>query len=206
MAFEQKEFMTSREAAKLLGVAVSSIQLWTDNGLLRAWTTGGGHRRIARSSVEAMLNQRHASTRSPVDGCLTVLLVDDKSQERNLFEQQFAARDLKFRLLTASNGFEGLVQIGRYLPDVIISDLKMPGMDGFQMIQQLQKMTELADHLIIAISALAESELEAIGGLPEQVKFMAKPIVFDDLEKILIEYADHLAQSTAMKVVINASI
>ena len=51
MLVVRKDYFTSREAAELLGVAVSTIQQWTNNGLLRAWTTAGGHRRITRNSV-----------------------------------------------------------------------------------------------------------------------------------------------------------
>lgn len=41
---KQKDYLSTRDAAELLNLAVSTIQLWTDNGLLRAWTTAGGHR------------------------------------------------------------------------------------------------------------------------------------------------------------------
>ncbi len=55
MTEKRKAYYSTREAAELLGVAVSTIQLWTKGGLLKAWTTGGGHRRIALRSVEEML-------------------------------------------------------------------------------------------------------------------------------------------------------
>jgi len=55
MAEKQKDYYKTSEAAKLLGVAVSTVQLWANNGSLRAWTTDGGHRRIERTSVEEML-------------------------------------------------------------------------------------------------------------------------------------------------------
>ena len=42
---KQKDYFSSREAAEILHVAVSTIQLWTNNGLLRAWKTVGGQQR-----------------------------------------------------------------------------------------------------------------------------------------------------------------
>ena len=58
MAEKKKDYYKTSEAARLLDVAVSTVQLWANNGSLRAWTTDGGHRRIERSSVEEMLAQQ----------------------------------------------------------------------------------------------------------------------------------------------------
>ncbi len=52
-----KSFCTTREAATLLGVSVGTVQLWVESGLLRAWKTAGGHRRVMRDSVERLLRK-----------------------------------------------------------------------------------------------------------------------------------------------------
>jgi excisionase family DNA binding protein len=52
----QKTFCTTREAAKLLGVSLRTAQLWSESGLLEAWKTAGGHRRITRDSIECLLS------------------------------------------------------------------------------------------------------------------------------------------------------
>lgn len=50
---------STRDVARVLGLAVRSVQLMVDRGELEAWKTPGGHRRIARASVERWLKQRH---------------------------------------------------------------------------------------------------------------------------------------------------
>lgn len=50
--------LTTREAARLLGIAVSTAQQWIENGLLPAWKTPGGHRRVRLSAVSALLRER----------------------------------------------------------------------------------------------------------------------------------------------------
>lgn len=52
--------LTTREAAQLLGVAVSTAQLWMEDGALPVWKTPGGHRRVRLSAVTSLLHQRSA--------------------------------------------------------------------------------------------------------------------------------------------------
>ncbi len=200
MTAKNSEFLTSSEAAKLLGVALSTVQLWTESGLLRAWKTGGGHRRITRRSVDYLLNQQHAAVdESPSDDRVTAVVVEDDEGLLKLYQAQFAARELPIQLVCARDGFEGLIQIGRYLPDVVITDLMMPGMDGFQMIKALKGMPELKKCLILVVSALTEEEIRARGTPVTGLRLFQKPIPFDVLEVIVREHIDAIPVSASGK-------
>lgn len=189
---KEKEYLSTRKAAEILGVAVSTIQLWTDNGILQGWTTVGGHRRISRASIDQVINQRDSSrqirqekknTHEP----LKLVLVEDDPAQRSLYRKQFQARGLDIELIEASNGYEGLIQIGKYQPKIIITDLLMPNMDGFVMLKALQNSPELEDCLIIVSSALAEDEIKRRGMLTEDVLFFRKPVSFDELEITILK-------------------
>jgi excisionase family DNA binding protein len=179
--------LTSRQAAELLGVALSTVQLWTENGVLSAWKTGGGHRRIARRSVEEVLRQQRAAAAGTGAGdrMPVIVVVEDQPELRKLYELQFEARELPFRTVVAGNGFEGLVQIGRWRPDIVITDLLMPGMDGFQMIRALKGMSGMKDVMTIVVSALSRGEIDARGGLADDLRLFHKPLDFDDLERVI---------------------
>ena len=182
----QKDYFTSREAAELLGVAVSTIQLWTNNGLLRAWTTGGGHRRIACDSVNEMLAERkELTTEQSPEEQISIVIVEDDEQLLRLYKKQLNSWNSDTQVVAAKDGYEGLVKIGRVLPDVIISDLVMPNLDGFQMIRALTAFSELERSLIIVISGLPKDEIEKKGGLPDRVHLFTKPVHFDDIERLL---------------------
>jgi len=188
MAGKPKDYYSTREAAELLCVAVSTIQLWSNSGLLRAWTTGGGHRRIARSSVDDMLSQKQlAAGEVPSEPQISVVIVEDNAQQRRMYEQQFPAWEMSASVKTAKNGYEGLVKIGQIQPDVIIADLIMPKMDGFQMIRALKQMPELDHSLIVVITGLTKDEVDKKGGLPDGVFLFTKPVPFDQLKALLLQ-------------------
>ena len=183
---KSKDFLTSRVAAEQLGVSLTTVQQWVESGVLSAWKTAGGHRRIARNSVDDMLlKQQEATVGGLPQPPMTVVVVEDDSFQQQLYKLKFDEWELPARLVTTSNGFEGLLEIGRNKPEFIISDLDMPAMDGFEMIRAISGNSELEGVQIIVVTGLADAEIDAKGGLPAQIPILHKPIVFDDLKSIL---------------------
>jgi excisionase family DNA binding protein len=83
---EPHDFLTTREAAELLGVALRTVQLWVEAGTLSAWKTAGGHRRITRESVEAMLKRQTAARQGSIVADHSprgfhILVVDDDAND-----------------------------------------------------------------------------------------------------------------------------
>lgn len=186
MKGKKKKYLSSHEAAEIMGVAVSTIQLWTNNGLLEAWTTGGGHRRIACSSVYEMLEQRRgAPANENKEQQLSVVVVEDNAQQLRLYEKQFHNLDMSIHMVIAKDGYEGLIKIGGTIPDVVITDLMMPNMDGIQMVRVLKEQPELKHSLIVVITGLDENEVNVMGGVPKGVELLTKPIPFEELESLL---------------------
>lgn len=191
---QQEEFITSREAAKLLGVSLRSVQLWVESGILRAWKTAGGHRRIAKSSVQHLLQkQLSAGSSTKADkqyhrnNPLNVVVVEDEAVQLALYKIKFEEWGLPINLLTISDAYEALLKIGTNKPDVVITDLNMPGMDGFRMIRTLVSNPELKAMDILAITALSAEEIAEQGGLPESVAVLNKPVPFNIIEMFLKE-------------------
>ncbi|MBD2112170.1 MULTISPECIES: hybrid sensor histidine kinase/response regulator [Cyanophyceae] len=81
----------------------------------------------------------------------TVLVVDDKEYNRAVIIDFLAP--LGFQLLEATNGQEGLAQAVQHQPDVVLVDLVMPLMDGFEMTRRLKQIPALQTTVVIAISA-----------------------------------------------------
>jgi CheY-like chemotaxis protein len=96
--------------------------------------------------------------------------------------------DFPVELSTAANGFEGLVRIGQLRPDMVVTDLNMPGMDGFQMLLALKKPGSGFDDLdIVVVTALSAADVRDRGGLPTGVRMFQKPVPFDHLQQLARE-------------------
>ncbi|MDD2699817.1 MAG: response regulator [Sideroxydans sp.] len=197
-----KTFCTTREAANLLSISVRTAQLWVESGLLEAWKTEGGHRRISRDSVERLLASPGTQARSNTlstpavaasanrpQAPLNILVVEDEPNLRRLYEINLRQWELPHQLRTADDGYEGLVRIGSDKPDLLITDLRMPGMDGFRMLNAICSMPELSGMKIVIVSGLNPSDIYNGGGIPDGISILPKPIPFDRLRQIAEELA-----------------
>lgn len=186
-----REFCTTREAADRLSVSLRTAQLWVDSGILEAWKTEGGHRRISVLSVERLMHTPSPTIPQPGtsvadSGRLKILVAEDDNVLIKLYRARIATWGLPVDVTTASNGYEALVLVGREQPDLMISDLLMPGMDGFQMVRTLTASSFREGMEIVVVTGMDAEEISARGGLPPGVRILTKPVPFAEL-KILAE-------------------
>ncbi|MFN6462860.1 MAG: ATP-binding protein [Nostoc sp. DedVER02] len=116
----------------------------------------------------------------------TILMVDDRWENRTVITNLL--QPLGFNVVEASNGKEGLEKAIALKPDLIITDLLMPEMDGFELIKRLRHTPEIKDVLIIVSSASVfeadqNRSLQAGGNA-----FLSKPIHVDELLHKLEQY------------------
>lgn len=193
-----EDVLSTREAAERLGVALRTVQLWVESGVLPAWKTAGGHRRISRVAVEKLIEERRSALHGaetvqaahvqPPSNRLRMMVVEDEPELLRLFTLVIAGWDLPIDVTPAANGFEALLKMGQDCPDLLVTDLNMPGMDGFKMIASLRSVGQTYGDLeIIVVSALTDDEIARRGGLPEGVRVFHKPVPFDDLENLVRE-------------------
>ncbi len=181
-----KDFYTTIEAAKLLGVSVRTVQLWVERKILSAWKTAGGHRRIDSKSVHDYLKSQDANYVSP-SSKKRVVVVEDNPTVAKFYQAAIESWEQPIEVVCKQDGFEGLLEIGQSPPDLLISDIYMPGMDGLQMIRSLSKSQQLESDKIIVISGLSDESIAERGGMPSNVTFFRKPVSVDQLRHALAE-------------------
>lgn len=197
------QWISTREAAQLLGVSQRSVQNWVDEGKLRASLTAGGHRRLDPKEVESfLLNITTPSSVAPPkvisshqdneENVLRVLIVEDEPLILRLYALRFAEFSIPHRLFQAETPLQALFMAGRHLPHLIFTDLHMPQIDGLAMIHELIRRPEMQQTKFIVVTGLEAREIIKMGTLPEGVVVLPKPIPFNTVETILYQQAQAL--------------
>ena len=130
----EPDWLTLGQAAKFLGVAQSTIRKWSDQGRVPAFYTPGGHRRYRRRDLETFLDRSGPGGRS--DGPL-VLVVDDDARLREFMRINLTMEGYSVR--EAASAEEALAAIEDTAPELVLLDVVMPGVDGWQMLQRMQE-------------------------------------------------------------------
>jgi excisionase family DNA binding protein len=130
----ENDWLTLGQAAKFLGVAQSTIRKWSDQGRVPAFYTPGGHRRYRRRDLETFLDRSGPGGRT--DGPL-VLVVDDDPRLREFMRVNLTMEGYSVR--EAASAEEALEAIEDTAPELVLLDVVMPGVDGWQMLQRMQE-------------------------------------------------------------------
>ncbi len=114
----------------------------------------------------------------------SVLAVDDIPLNLLLVQKMLARYNFKMR--TAANGQQALDAVSAEKPDLILLDLMMPGIDGFEVIRRLKNNPDTADIRIVILSALNSNEDVVKGFNLGADDFIMKPIIMEKLLSCLV--------------------
>ncbi|WP_035204131.1 helix-turn-helix domain-containing protein [Acidovorax sp. CF316] len=217
--------LTTFEAARMLGMAVRSVQLMVDRNELQAWKTPGGHRRISRRSVEQWLRSRsggsvpladatvsavaarepfrHPATPLPeledgrvqAPGEKKVLLIEDSIHFQNLVSLLVEQHFPAWQLHIANDGITGLAMYGQIQPDILIVDILLPGIDGATLITTLRSHPQFARSRLIVVTSLDESQRAPYAFALQGVNLIHKPRLVLELPALLAQSAETRAAS-----------
>lgn len=122
----------------------------------------------------------------------TILLVEDEEVIR---ENIAAMLGFFFKkVYTACDGFEGLDQYEEYLPDIVMTDLKMPNMDGFELLDELKKRSSHAYTIIVSAHTDKELLIQAIHDCVD--RYLVKPLTEDELFDAFNAYLEKIDNET----------
>jgi len=154
------EILTVAQAAKYCNVPTETIINWLDTGGLSALKTEGGHRRIKKDDLDKYLREKGIPL--PVDAKPQVrrkiLVVDDDRIIVETIVQALEEDDYGYDLISAADGFEAGLQVSHFKPDLIILDIMMPDINGYEVCRKIKSNPAEKDTKIIVLSAYLDAE------------------------------------------------
>jgi DNA-binding NtrC family response regulator len=116
-----------------------------------------------------------------------ILVVDDEVNARTALAELL--RDEGYEVETAADAFKALGKLETFAPDVVLSDLKMPGMDGIELVRKIQAMEDAPAVVVMTAFGAVQSAVDAMrAGAAE---YLTKPLNFDELLVVLTRVFDH---------------
>jgi excisionase family DNA binding protein len=167
-------------AAKVLGLSVATVQALVERGELEGWRTKGGHRRITLTSLLAYQarNPRKSNVAGPdaSSAFLRVLVVDDDLVTLDLIRAAVESWNLPIDCTCMASAMEAMMDMTSIRPEVLVSDLQMPGVDGFEFLRTVRANPAFASTLTLVMTVLSDEEIAARGGLPRHTHVLHKPV------------------------------
>jgi len=175
-----EEIFSIPKAAKRCAISRWTLMKCVNSGELKASRTPGGHYRILKEDLEGfiikkkmypLVHNRSLNKR--------ILIVDDDTQVQKLLTVMLSSK--KYETETASSGFEAGAKVVKFKPGLIILDLFMPEMSGFEVCRQIKKNPETSHIKILALTGFdSEENMKRIMEAGAD-GYMAKPIKQDAL-------------------------
>lgn len=178
----EPEFYSTREAAAKLGLSLGTVQKMVETGTLNAWKTSGGHRRVLASSLEDYMRARQSSVHISPNQSLSILVVEDNDDMQKNYAHQIADWGIDVDLRLESGGLNALLYIAKHRPDIVITDLDMVNLDGFEMVNSLRNDQSFNAMDIVIVTEMSKDKIAGRGGLPKDVMVFAKPVSFATLQ------------------------
>ena len=155
-----EDTMTVFTASKYCNVSSKTIINWVEAGHIKAYKTVGGHRRIKKFDLEAFMlqqgipipEQKEASDRKKI------LVVDDDLIIVESIVQALEEDEFDYEVISASDGFEAGLQVTHFNPDLLILDIMMPDIKGYEVCKKIKSNKDTMHTKIIVLSAYLDEE------------------------------------------------
>ena len=155
-----EDILTVFKASKQCNVSPKTIINWIESGHITAYKTVGGHRRIKKTDLVAFMTKQGIPIPedTPVEERTRILVVDDDPIIVETIVQSLEEDEHDYEVISASDGFEAGIQVSHFKPHLLILDIMMPDIKGYEVCQKIKGNEETKDIKIIVLSAYLDEE------------------------------------------------
>ena len=179
-------FLTTKSVARYCHMSDTQVKRWIQNGELKAIQTPGGHYRISKNDFKDFLNRYNMPI---VDKFFEgvkkkkVLIADDDTVLANLMKDALEDFITDIEIEIAHDGYDALIKTGKFSPDVLILDIRMPKIDGLEVCRRLRQDTSLSQGMkIIAVTAHSDKYDKKTVLASGADEYLVKPIEIHTLQ------------------------
>lgn len=191
---ETKQSFSTSEVAKYCHVTADTIRKWAEAGRIHVFKTPGGHRRIRRDDLMRFLRENNIPIHPDLEEAgIKVLVVDDEKAVISVIRRFLERAKTPFQIEIAMDGYDAGRQVAIFRPNVIFLDLRLPGIDGFEVCKRIKNDPASSHIYIIAMTGYYEGEVaQRIVELGAEM-LLQKPFTPDDLRRALAKVGFEVA-------------
>jgi excisionase family DNA binding protein len=168
---------TTHDISRLLQVDPSTVSKWIDRGILLAFRTPGGHRRVRSGDLRSFLIAHQMPVPDELgSSTIQLLVVDDEKPVLDGLKRAFKPHQSQVDIVTTTSGVEALLLVSENKPHGMLIDLNMPDLDGLEVCRRIRARKPLEGVRLITMTArhsqdMVEQSLKAgaIACLPKPV-------------------------------------
>ncbi|HEU5262471.1 MAG TPA: response regulator [Gemmatimonadales bacterium] len=156
-----KRYWGTQRVARVCQVSPATVASWVDQGLLKGHKTPTGRRRVEAEDLAEFLRAHDMAVPPELEsgnGTDFVVVVEDDPAYLRALVLTVEQSDLDVEIVEATNGVDGLLEIGRVQPSLIVLDYALPDLNAAQVIQRLLAPGRRLDAEVIVVT----------GGMPEE--------------------------------------
>lgn len=150
--------LSPSQLGKHYAVTSAGVRKWIREGKLKAFTTPGGQYRIQEQDLLQFLTSHNMPVLPELSkGKKRVLVVDD---DRNILDVAHAALSANpgFHVTCTDNGYDACILAGTLKPDIVLLDIMMPGINGFEVCRRLKANPQTSNAKVLLITGFPDRE------------------------------------------------
>ena len=154
------DIFTVFQASKYCNVSPKTIINWIEADHIKAYKTVGGHRRIKKIDLEDFMRKQGIPIPEGeiISERKRILIVDDDEIIVETLVQALEEEEYNYEIISASDGFEAGLQVNHFRPHLLILDIMMPDIKGYEVCKRIKSDEETKDTKIIVLSAYLDDE------------------------------------------------
>lgn len=158
-----KKPYTTGEVASLCHVTINAVKKWIASGKLVAFRTPGGHYRVNKEDFMSFLEKFKLEIKEEAfPERKKILVIDDEHNVLEFIKGALESMEEGYLIETAIDGYEALIKVGDFKPELLVLDIRMPKLDGFEVCRRIKGDEHTKEIKILAVTAYGSDDIDRI--------------------------------------------